>query len=225
MWNRIKSWFGGNDNSAGESSDDAEHGLKWYDPGEENPFPIRILDVRGLTWNLVATTSDVRMAESFNAQRQTDGREFTDAAIENSTTIECDLAFPHNGDELEGIVFKSNSMDVKWDIYIYDSSFLFVRSWTGKLQYRALAKITDTDIRIHKIETSPDHIDTAPQAVYFILATHAIGRVLPHTIPRDVPNNAKQIGFLSFSMYGNLGCYATYEDITQIAIPRSETES
>ncbi len=225
MWNRIKSWFGAGIDSARASNGGAAHEFKWYDPGDENPFPFRILDVRGLTWNVVATTSDVKVAESFNIQRQTDGREFIDAELENSITVECNLFFPHNGDRLEGIVYKANSMDVKWDIYVYGSTFLFVRSWTGQLQYRAFAEITDTGILISKIEASADHIETAPQAVYFILGTHAMGRVLPHTIPREMPDDPQQIGLLSFSMYGNLGCYATYEDVTQIEITRPIAES
>ncbi len=222
MWNRIKRWFGVNDDSDGSSNGDAEYEFKWYDPGDDNPFPIRILDVRDLTGTVMAFTSDVGIAESFSAQRQTDGREYVDASIENSVMVGCDLIFPHNGDKLEGIVYKSDSMDVKWDIYIYKGVFLFVRSWTGQLQYRAFAEITDTNICIHKIETSTGHMDTAPQAVYFILGTHAMGQVLPHTIPRDMPDDAQQIGLLSFSMYGNRACYTTYEDITKIEIPKPQ---
>ncbi|MBD2579468.1 hypothetical protein [Oscillatoria sp. FACHB-1406] len=192
--------------------------FKWYDPGEENPFPIRILDVRGFTGQVVAATNDIKLAESFNTQRQSDGSEYIDAQIENSTTVECNLCFPHNGDPLEGIIYKANSMDIKWDIYIYDSAFLFVRSWTGQLGYRAFAEITDTDIRINKVETAADGIETAPQDVYFMLGTHAMGIILPHTIPRDMSDDPQQIALWSFSMYGKFGYYATYEDITQIAI-------
>ena len=162
------------------------------DPGEENPLPVRILDVRDLTWNIVATTSDEKVAESFNIQRHSDGREYIDAEIPNPETVQCNLVFPHNGDELEGIIYKADSMDIKWDIYIYDATFLFVRSWTGQLQYRAFAEITDTNIRINQIQTAAKHIETAPQAVYFILGTHALGRVLPHTIPADIPDTPEQ---------------------------------
>ena len=109
-------------------------------------------------------------------------------------------------------------MEVKWDIYAYDSVFLFVRSWTGQLMYRAFATVGDSEIRIRRIETPSDEADTAPQSVYFLLATHAMGRVLPHTIPRNTPDDPEVIGQLSFSLYGRIGCYATYEDITQIQV-------
>jgi len=220
MWNRIKRWFGAHDKSGDAPTGGNQYEFRWYDPSQENPFPIRILDVRSLTWNVVATTGDVKIAESFNAQRHSDGRDLCETVIDNATTIECHLVFPHNGDSLEGIVFKADSMDVKWDIYIYDSVFLFVRSWKGQLQYRAFANVGSDKIIIHKIETSVGNVETAAQAVYFLVATHAMGRVLPHTIPRDTPNDAQQIALLSFSMYGNRGCYATYEDITAIPLPK-----
>lgn len=218
MWTRIRRWFGAHDKSSDTANSGNQYDLRWYDPGEDNPFPVRILDVRSLTWNVVATTKDVKIAESFSAQRHFDGRDFIDAAIENASKIVCHLVFPHNGDPLDGIVFKADSMDVKWDIYIYDSVFLFVRSWTGQLQYRAVADVGPDKIIIHTIETSASNVETASQAVYFLLATHAMGLVLPHTIPRNTPDNSQQIALLSFSMFGNRGCYATFEDITTIPL-------
>lgn len=219
MWSRIKRWFTGRDasNVSGERKLPA---MRWHEPGDDNPFPIRVLDVRGFTWNVIATTSDANIATSFNAQRHANGREVIDAEIENATTIDCHLEFPHNGDAVEGIVSKADSMEVKWDIYVYDSVFLFVRSWTGQVQYRAFAEITETCIRITRVECAREHQQIAVQSVYFLIGTHAMGRVLPHTIPQDTPDDPQRISLLSFSMYGKIACYATYDDITQIAIPR-----
>lgn len=221
MWNKKKS----ENRDAPESpSSFSKCEYKWYDPGEGNLFSIRFLDVRSLTWSVVATTTSAEVAETFNRQRRSDGREFMWSEFESAESVACDLKFPHNGEELEGVIFKADSMDVKWDIYIYESVFLFVRSWTGQLQYRAHAEFTDTYFSIHKIETSSSHSATAAQAVYFLLGTHAMGNVLPHSIPRDTPNNPQEIAILSFSMYGNLACYATYEDITQIEIPGPDAD-
>lgn len=153
-------------------------------------------------------------------QRLSDGREFIDAEFENPATIACDLTFPRNGDPLEGIVFKADSMDVKWGIYIYAFVFLFVRSWTGDLRYRATAEVSVNEIAIRQMEASADEIDMAEQAVYFLIGPHAMGRVTPHSIPRDTPNDPQQIGLLSFSMYGNRACYATFDDVTRVPIPR-----
>lgn len=224
MWNRIKGWFGsGGGSNHGGNDGGSKYDFKWYEVGDENPFGIRVLDVRSLTWHAVATTSDQRIAESFNMQRQSDGLEFVDVAIHDVQTVTCNLTFPHNGERLEGIVYKADSMDVKWDIYIYDSVFLFVRSWTGQLQYRATACVGENSITINKIEAPADHIETAAQAVHFLIGTHAMGRVLPHTIPPGTPNDEQQIALLSFSMYGTLGIYATFDDVTKVPIPQPKT--
>lgn len=221
VWNRIKGLFGSRGNSHGEQCDgDSEYDFKWHEVGGDNPFGVRVLDVRSLTWHVIATTSDQRIAESYIIQRGSDGREFVSATIPNAKTVKCRLTFPHNGSRLEGIVFKAPSMEVKWDIYIYDSVFLFVRNWTGQLQYRATAFVGEDSITINEIEAPADHIETAPQAVHFLIGTHAMGRVLPHTMPPGTLNEEQQIALLSFSMYGNLGCYATFDDVTKIPIPQ-----
>ena len=43
-------------------------------------------------------------------------------------------------------------MEAKWEIYIYNSVFLFARSWTGELRYRAAATVGPTEIHITAIE-------------------------------------------------------------------------
>ena len=218
MWNQIKRWLGLTGITVDARRPGSPSGFKWYEVGPENPFPVRMLDVRSLTWDVTAFTSDSKVAESYNAQRQSNGREFRDATIPNAVSIPCHLVMPHNGDPLEGIVFKSSVMEVKWDIYIYDSQFLFVRSWTGELRYRATAEVGSDQITVHSIETSDGNQKTARQVVYFLLATHPLDRVLPHTIDSFIPPDPQAIALWSFNMYGNLGCYATYEDITTIPI-------
>ena len=72
---------------------------------------------------------------------------------------------------------------------------------------------------------APRHLlETAPQTVKFLLATHALHRVLPHTIPRDTPNDPKKIALLSFSMFGKLACFATYDDIRNVEIPPATSQ-
>ncbi len=220
MWDPIKQWFTSGGRNTPQPPQTTEYTFRWYEPGAENPFGIRVLDVRSLTWAVTATTSDQRIAESYMTQRRTNGREFVNAPVEDAASVTCHLTFPHNGEPLEGIVFKADCMEIKWDIYFYDSVFLFVRSWTGQLQYRAAAEISQDKITIRSIEASRSVLDTAPQAVKFLLATHAMGQVLPHTIPADTPNDPRTIALTSFRMFGKLACYATYADITTIGIPR-----
>jgi hypothetical protein len=141
-----------------------------------------------------------------------------DQPIGDAVRVAASLEFPHDGASLEGIVSKADCMEVKWDIYIYDSVFLFARSWTGELQFRAWATIGATAIRISEIECSKEQSDLAAEHVYFLIGTHAMGRVLPHRVPCDASADPPQIALLSCAWFGKLGCYAAFEDITRVPI-------
>lgn len=195
-----------------------DYSFKWYDPGPENPFGIRVLDCRPLTWHVVATTKDKAIAERYNFLRRSDGKDLISASINDSVRCPVSLKFPHNGAALEGIVFKADSMDVKWDIYIYNSTFLFARSWTGELCYRATASVGASEIHITEVECPRSDADIAPCHIYFLVGTHAMRRVLPHRLPDSTPEDPMTMATLSFSLFGKLGCYATFEDITRIPI-------
>lgn len=195
-----------------------KYDFKWYDPGPDNPFGIRVLDCRPLTWHVIATTKDKAIAERYNLLRRSDGRELIGAPINDAIRCPASLKFPHNGAALEGIVYKADSMDVKWDIYIYNSIFLFSRSWTGELCYRATAKVEQSEIHITEIECTRSEAKIAASHVYFLMGTHAMRRVLPHQLPEGTPEDPMAMATLSFSLFGNIGCYATFDDITQIPI-------
>lgn len=192
--------------------------LKWHDPGPGNPFGVRLLDCRPLTWNWVATTKDPSIAQRFVRLRTSDGKDLINATISNSVRLPANLVLPHNGVALEGVVFKADSMEVKWDIYIYNSVFLFSRSWTGDLYYRALATVGPTSIRIAEIECPESEAELAPSHVYFLLGTHAMGRALPHRLPAATPHEPMTMATLSFSLFGRFACYATFDDITRTPI-------
>ena len=216
MWNAIKQWF--SSESAGSALPEEDYAFEWSDPGPENPFGIRVLDCRPMTWNLVSATSDRAIAESYVRLRTANGKELVSAVIPNSIRFQTSLHFPHNGAALEGIVFKADSMEVKWDIYIYDSIFLFARSWTGELRFRAWATVGETDIHITEIECSQSDHDLAGAHVYFLIGTHAMGRVLPHRVPCEPSAEPLTIASISFALFGKVACYAAFDDITAIPI-------
>jgi len=167
---------------------------------------------------MIATTKDQSIAERFVRLRTSDGKDLVHARIQQSVKVPTALEFPHNGAALEGIVFKADSMDVKWDIYIYNSIFLFARSWTGELCYRGVATVGASDIHITEIECPRSEAKIAASHVYFLMGTHAMRRVLPHRLPEGTPEDPMTMATLSFSLFGKLGCYASFEDVTGIPI-------
>jgi len=217
IWRRIRRWL----TSEPDYLESVEAALSWHEPGPDNPFGVRVLDCRPFTCGMVSTTSDASIAARYGALRASDGRDLLAAPMDDAVRLTVSLTFPHDGSALEGIVSKSDAMEVKWDIYVYESVFLFARSWTGTLVYRAKASVGATEFHISEIECSADAAETAASAVYYLIATHAMGRVFPHQIPESmVSDDPMLIATWTFSQYGRLGCYATRADITSIPMER-----
>jgi hypothetical protein len=191
-----------------------QYQFTWYEVGDGNPFNKRILDIRSFTQTMIATTSKKSIAELYNELRKSVGEEYIGKDVVNARSSKTDLRYPHNGTELRGAAFKSDSMDCKWDIYIYDSCFYFTRSWTGELVYKAISQITSDFIKIIEIQ-HPDTIESKDSInnVHFLILSHANRRPMPHKIPAGIIGD-KEIALYSFSEFGNRACYASYEDIT-----------
>lgn len=215
MLNRLKRWLGWGPPPPSEE----EQPLTWLPAESANPFGVHLLDCRPITWSLIATTGDPQIAARFVELRRSDGRDLIGQRMDHSVHLERSLTLPHNGAPLEGIVSKADVMEVKWDIYVYDSVFLFARSWTGDLRYRAFAEVGRADIRISAIECFPEDAELAASTVYFLLATHAMGRVFPHQVPEGLTTEgSRAVALWSFAQFGKLACYATVADITSIPI-------
>lgn len=195
-----------------------EYSFKWYGLGNENPFNKRILDIRSFTGTMVATTSDKSIAEQYNQLRNSNGEEYIGVEVPKSRSTIANLEYPHNGNELKGAAFKADSMDCKWDIYVYDGYFFFTRSWTGDLVYKVKAEIFSDKIVLKEIEHNFE-IDSneAINAVHFLMKSHAFRQPFPHQIPVGLISE-KEIAIWSFSQFGNRACYATYDDIIDTRI-------
>ena len=194
--------------------------FKWLEVGPQNPFGVRVLDCRPFTQTATAFTTEKVIAERYNLLRASNGRDLISETIPHSVRFPASLRFPHNGAQPEGVVFKAPSMDFKWDIYIYDSVFLFARSWTGELRYRGFARVSAAEICVGEIECPRSDTDMAASHVYFLIATHAMRRLLPHRLPKETPEDPMTMARVSFSLFGRLGCYATFDDVTGVPITR-----
>lgn len=197
--------------------------LKWYPNGESNPFTAPILDIRDFTLNMVSTTKDPSIAEAYVANRSDDGIQFIGQNPKNFSSFQCDLSYFHNGAELEGIVFKSSQMEVKWDIYAYENYFYFVRSWTADLVYKARYENNGDELRICEVLTnsvsSHDKEKIAEQNVHSIMQTHVLGRVWPYYIPAEMKDsNKQQIAVYMFSQFGSKATIATKDNVLNIKL-------
>lgn len=204
--------------SQSPSTNSNEYSFRWYEANKDNPFNVKVLDVRSYTQTILAFTKFQEVAEKFNDLRQSLGEELIDVNTTSFDTTSTHLEYPHNGEHLEGIVFKADSMDCKWDIYAYENYFFFSRSWDGELVYKAKYTIQEDKIIISEISFW-NHSDAneAINDVHFLIKSHAIGQVFPHKIPDELKSDQK-IAQWSFVKFGNRACYASYDDITNVEV-------
>lgn len=198
--------------------------FKWINIGEDNIFNKRCLDITGYTMNVTSSTKGNKFAKKFGSLRNNDGLYLKNIDTNKFSSTECSLRYPHNGESLQGVVYKADRMAIKWDIYVYDEIFYFANSWSGKLFFKAHANISDTEIKIVKIEYVndgyvKDNPELAKNYVHFLMLSHAMGQIVPHPIPDWIDDeDMLLIARISFNQFGNLAYYATKQGILDLEI-------
>ncbi len=195
--------------------------LLWLER-EQNPFNVRCLDVRSFTTTMISTAADQRQAIQFRELRNSKGEEYIGKTPENSSHIECQLRYPHQGATRDGPLYMAKEMEDKWDVFLYEGHLYFTRSWTGMLVYRAEISFMDT----HAIISSIDSLQVGTQggvwlavcAVDYLVKSLLYRREAPHTVPPSIPEDEMGIAAYSFREYGRWASYATYEDTTRIPV-------
>lgn len=206
---------------AEKSNDETQ--FVWIPVGEDNPFDASLMDIRAFTLNMVSTTKDRSVAENYTKSRQSDGTEFIGQEPESGVEVSSSIIYPHNGEVLKGIVFKSPVMEVKWDIYAYEDWFYFVRSWTSELIYKVHYQNLGTELHLDKILVVGDFAEEAEQDVHSMMLTHAFGRVWPFYLPEYLQDAEGQtIATYMFSRFGSKATLVTTAKTTQIQLVATE---
>jgi len=191
----------------------------WLAVGDGNPFDAPIMDIRAHALNVIATTSSESVVENFSRSRNSDGREFVGMEPRSLVSLETEITYPHNGAKLEGIVFKSLEMEVKWDIYAYGEWFYFVRSWSSDLVYKVKYKNTGNSLVLTQINAEDECTEETAQDIHSIMLTHALGRVWPFHLPEIMWDaDGKFIALYMFLSFGSKATIVTKENVFKIQI-------
>lgn len=203
-----------------EEGYDSPTGLRWI-PASENPFGIRILDCSSITQSMVAMTSEVNVAITFNKLRSSQGIEYLDREPKAYRSEACELEYPPIQTLEDGPVFKAAEMEDKWDIYLFHSQLYFCRSWSGILAYRAHVHSVSDKILVTQIDYEKQRANEPMDAVKdvdYLIKSHLYGVVVPHPLLRNITNDPKQLALDSFSRFGRRCLYGSHEDTTQIKV-------
>ena len=172
---------------------------------------------------MLAVTQDSTVADSYARLRGSTGEEYRGRSPEDARTCECDLRYPHKGDTRDGPIFKAEVMEDKWDIYLYDSHLYFARSWTGKLEYRAMIDFHDDVAHVVGVEARKEVVENDPSypiaAVDYLIRSHLYRLPAAHPLPKSIGRDPRQLALFSFSQYGRHGLFGVLGDTTRLQVP------
>ena len=199
------------------SDDDQEVTCRWLAKEDAaNPFVVDGYDCLSFVSSRVTATSDPRIAETFVLLRDTLGTENFGLLPPRPIEVPAKLEYPRQGAVLDGPLFKAQEMEQKWDIYLYSDRIYFCRSWTGELIYVAEFAIAPSRLIVTRVwlsgETETDSADFAIRDVDYLIKSHLFGHHVPHPLPKELPRDAEEVAHYSFSRYGNVCCFGTFED-------------
>jgi hypothetical protein len=194
--------------------------LDWLE-ADSNPFGIRMLDIRSVTWNVVSSTSDQAIVTRFLSTRGSSGEEFVGRHANHGREIPCSLSYPFVPDFSEGPLFVARVMEDKWDVFIQELLIRVARSWTGELRFIGRIRPHEASDRlmiIDQVEAATDDgaLDHV-QAIHdfdFVMKAYVLGRVVPNTVPLTFRAKAKEaMALYSYSVHGRRATFATFEDV------------
>jgi hypothetical protein len=188
---------------------------RWLNPAE-NRFGIRCLDCRQFARQLVSSTGEPAVANTFAMLRGSLGEHVRGRLPVNTILIPCSLQYPLLKGAIDGPVYMASEMEEKWDVFLFDGQLYFARSWTGTLIFKASAEFSRRGLRVTSIaaDARAGGHDThyVSAQVDFLIKSHLYHLEAPHPLPEDFTDDPEQVAMFSFSPYGRMAAYATFEE-------------
>lgn len=218
LFNLFSKAISQNQNSKSNGVDDFPK-VNWIE-AHQNPFGVRVLDCRSFCKTALCFAKDKDTAEKFLKLRNSIGENHRNQIPKNALHIRCNLRYPLEKEIPAGPVFLAKVMQDRWDIYLYDDFLYFSNGWSGELLIRAKVDFKDNEFIVSVIDIRSDLAKRdktlAVKEVDYLIKSFLFRREVPNPLPRNFPNNPKQIALYSFSLYGRISSFATYEDTTLI---------
>ena len=190
-----------------------EYQFQWIEPAD-NPWGVRVLDLRPFTQTMLSTSENPQMATNAVSYGGEDGIVFWGQAPQNIKIIPANISIRIDKSLQPGVLFIPNTMEHKWAIYFDGKNLIFVRSWLREVY--AVAKTTQKDNQLI-IDTIQGEFtdDESPQLtkaiLKFLLISHSIGEVVPAPLPKALEQDNKSVAHWAFSAFGNMVHIGTFD--------------
>lgn len=215
--------------AAGPVLNESQPAVQWLEKDDpKNPFTVNGYDCLAFVRSMLSTTQDPAVATSYSALRASDGREHIGLVPSGAVALECRLEYPFDGETSDGVLFHSSRMEEKWDIYLYADRIYFCRSWTGALSFVAHFSTTGNALVIHQVLATSSGPDMdyryVVRQVDYLVRSHILKQGHPHPLPAGLERDPASVGLFSFSQYGWLCCFGTFDDTLRRDIRKPQIE-
>ena len=189
--------------------------IQWITPGD-NPWNVRLLDLRAMTQSLLATSADPQCAANALSFLQDDGSSFSTINPVSPRTVGVSLRYRIAQPFADGALFIPTCMEDKWAIFYRGGQILFVRSWTRELYARAEVKMHGEEIQITAIQG--DLVDKNEEQGYkaraadYMIRSHALDLVYPVPLT-NAEEPPSYTAMWCFEGFGRRAWFATPDEI------------
>ncbi len=188
----------------------------WLEPAD-NPWGIRMLDVRPVTQTMTSTSSDPECSANAISFFNEDGTCFIGKEPLVSRVVDAHIAFPIDRLLADGVLFNPTRMEEKWAIFYHRHNLIFVRSWTRQVHVFAQVEHHEHHILLTSVQGAFFEETEDPgltlQILNFLIRTHALAEIFPAPLPPSMAIEPSQAGMWCFSSFGNRAHFATSHPI------------
>jgi hypothetical protein len=199
----------------------AQPEFQWFAP-DQNPWGVRLLDVRPVTFTMISTSSDPQCAVNAMSFGRDNGANFIGAQPVVQRTVAISLRYRKPDSLADGALFRPSKMEHKWALFYLQSKILCVRSW--QRQVFAVAETEDHGefldvVRIHgAFDEEQESQDYTARFFDFLMRSHALGVEWPAPLPPGDELGDWRAAMWCFSCFGNMASCAT-PDTPPISVP------
>ena len=106
--------------------------LPWIYPGD-NPWGVKLLDLRPFTQTLLSTSTDPGMAANAVSYNGEDGTSFFGVQPQSSRQVPANISIPIDNLLQAGVLFVPKTMEHKWAIFFDGLFLIFVNQYKSPL--------------------------------------------------------------------------------------------
>lgn len=184
-------------------------------PGVQNPWGVRLLDVRPLTQTMLSTSRDPSCAENAVSFGGDDGTSFVGVAPPSARVVPSALRYPVDRVLADGVLFTPSVMEHKWALFVHGGELICVRSWTRRVQLTARIQIESDRAVLSQVRGTFSDDGEPPELTLrlldFLVRSHALNLPHPVTLPPGLEQDPHTAALWCMSTFGKLACFAAAE--------------